>query len=82
MGRVVPTVKMTPRNSLFPHNTDVSLVYDDAGRKTSMTDGSGTTGWTYDNANRVTQIAQPNGTVTYGYDNANRRTRNLSIYLG
>jgi YD repeat-containing protein len=58
----------------YPHDTDVSFVYDDAGRKTSMTDGTGTTGWTYDNANRVTQIAQPNGTVTYGYDNANRRT--------
>ena len=42
----------------FPHDTDVSLTYDAAGRKTGMTDGSGTTGWTFDNANRVTSVSQ------------------------
>ena len=54
--------------------TGISYTYDVAGRKTGMTDVSGTTGYTYDNADRLTSLLQPNATTGYGYDNANRRT--------
>jgi len=54
--------------------TGISYTYDVAGRKTGMTDVSGTSGYTFDNANRLTSLLQPNATTGYGYDNANRRT--------
>ena len=54
--------------------TGISYTYDVAGRKTGMTDVSGTSGYTFDNANRLTSLLQPNGTTGYGYDNANRKT--------
>jgi RHS repeat-associated protein len=57
----------------FPGGSN-GYAYDDAGRRTSMTDATGTTTWGYDNANRTTSVAQPAGTLTYGYDNAGRRT--------
>ena len=38
---------------------DVNFVYDPAGRRTSMTDGVGSTTWTYDELNRPTAIEDP-----------------------
>ncbi len=58
----------------YPTGTDTGFSYDNADRRTGMTDSTGTTTWTFDNANRLTSIVQPNGTVTYGFDNADRRT--------
>ena len=54
---------------------DVNFVYDPAGRRTSMTDGVGSTTWTYDELNRPTAIEDPfNQTVGYGYDAVGNRT--------
>ncbi len=54
---------------------DIEYAYDDAGRRTSMVDGTGTTTYSYDNANRLTSVAAPTtGTVSYGYDDADERT--------
>ncbi|MBI2761302.1 MAG: RHS repeat protein, partial [Chloroflexi bacterium] len=54
---------------------DIQFTYDNAGRRTSMTDGTGTTTYTYDNADRLTSVTAPvTGTVSYAYDNANRLT--------
>ena len=57
----------------------VTLAYDADNRKTSMTDGTGTTMYAYDNASRLTQRAEPSGTVNFSYDAANRQaTRTLA----
>ena len=52
----------------------ISYGYDDLGRRTTMTDGTGTTTWNYDVASQITSVAAPNGTVSYAYDNSGRRT--------
>jgi RHS repeat-associated protein len=83
-----PTSQTDPRNITTSYGYDavgqltsvtypggsVGHVYDDAGRRTSMTDATGTTTWGYDNADRITSVAQPAGTLTYAYDDAGRRT--------
>ena len=51
----------------------VAYQYDGIGRRTQMTDATGTTHWNYDAASRVTSVAAPNGTVAYTYNNANDR---------
>lgn len=57
-----------------PQNT-VSYVYDNAGRRTSMTvTGQPAVNYTYDNANRLTGLTQSTSSVSLAYDNANRRT--------
>ena len=58
----------------------VSFTYDALGRKTSMTDGLGTTGWSYDGVRRSTGEDGPwaNDSITYGYDSL-ERLQNLSI---
>jgi RHS repeat-associated protein len=47
----------------------VSVAYDLAGHRLSMTDGTGTTRYTYDSLDRLTQSTNgANQTVKYGYD--------------
>ena len=54
---------------------NVSFTYDNASRKTSMTDGIGTTTYAYDGADRVTSVIDPyNKTVAYTYDPTGLRT--------
>ncbi|HUI87278.1 MAG TPA: DUF6531 domain-containing protein [Anaerolineales bacterium] len=55
--------------------SDVSFTYDAEGRRTSMTDGLGTTQWSYDALDRVQSVTDPfTKTVGYGYDPAGNRT--------
>ncbi len=56
--------------------------YDSIGRRTSMTDPTGTTTWAYDpNApDRVTRVTSPQGTVSYGYDELGRRSSMTSAH--
>lgn len=55
---------------------DVSFEYDEAGRRISMQDGLGATGWEYDDLNRPTGITDPFGaTVSYDYDAVGNRTK-------
>jgi RHS repeat-associated protein len=61
----------------FANNStlDIQYAYDNASRRTTITDGTGTTTYVYDNADRLTsQTAPVTGTVSYGYDAAGRRT--------
>jgi RHS repeat-associated protein len=53
-----------------PATPDVTnIVYDLAGRRTSMTDGTGTSTWGWDSLHRMTSSATPGGgQVGYGYD--------------
>ena len=54
---------------------NVDFVYDALGRRTSMTDGLGTTSWTYDALDRPTSIADPfSAHVGYNYDAVGNRT--------
>ncbi|MBI2760580.1 MAG: RHS repeat protein [Chloroflexi bacterium] len=57
---------MTPSSG----NVSVTWAYDAAGRRTSMTDATGTTTCTYDNANRLTTLTYPvtGHQVTYQYN--------------
>jgi RHS repeat-associated protein len=51
--------------------TQVTYSYDDAGRRLSMTDASGTTNYTYDSRDRLlTKATNAAGTLTYTYDAA------------
>ena len=58
----------------------VTRTYDLAGRASTMSDGSGSVGYTFDNANRLTDISRTgggsglNGTLHYDYDNAGNIT--------
>ena len=71
---------------------NTTIVYDNANRVTTITDGVSTynsfppagarrrsrpTSYSYDNANRVTTQVNADGTYTYTYDNANELT---SVY--
>lgn len=48
---------------------DVSFTYDDAGRRTTMSDGAGTVTYTYDNADRIAAVNRAGGdSWAYGYD--------------
>jgi RHS repeat-associated protein len=48
---------------------DVAIGYDADGRRTSMTDASGTSSWSYDSLGRVTSTTNGAGaSVSYGYD--------------
>jgi RHS repeat-associated protein len=50
----------------------VSYTYDAAGRRLTMTDGTGTTTTSYDAYGRVTSVAAPAGTTGYAYDTLGR----------
>jgi tripartite motif-containing protein 71 len=51
------------------HTHNVTVAYDANGRRTSMTDASGTSTWTYDSLGRVTATTNGAGaTTSYGYD--------------
>ncbi len=58
----------------------VTLSYDPLGRKTSMTDGMGTSGWSYDGTGRLTGESGPFGNdgITYSYDSL-EHIQSLSI---
>ncbi len=47
---------------------DVSFTYDDAGRATAMTDGTGTTAYSYDALGRPLEVDGPDATVGYAWD--------------
>lgn len=49
----------------YPAGTDNAFGYDAIHRLTSMTDSTGTTGYTYDGANRLEASDNPRGTVSY-----------------
>ena len=53
--------------------TTITSGYDQAGRRTTMTDPSGTTTWGYDSAGQVRSVTSAQGTVGYDYDAAGRR---------
>lgn len=54
---------------------DVSIDYDPLNRRTSMTDGTGSTSYTYTDAGRLDQVTNGHGdSVGYGYDDAGRMT--------
>jgi RHS repeat-associated protein len=54
---------------------NVAYAYDAVGRRTSMTDGTGTSTYTYDSLNQLTQSTNGAGqSVSYGYDLAGRLT--------
>ena len=54
---------------------DVTFAHDSAGRRTSMTDGLGTTTWAYDSLNRPTSITDAfDAAVGYSYDPLGNRT--------
>ena len=57
-----------------PATPDVTYAYDAAGRRTTMTDGTGTTTYTYDAADRRTAATTAAGTVAYAYDSAGELT--------
>ncbi|MGY0231467.1 DUF6531 domain-containing protein [Longispora urticae] len=59
-----------------PGTPDVAYRYDEAGRRTAMTDGTGTTRYSYDDAGRLTSVVDGAGTaVGYGYDDDGQLTR-------
>jgi RHS repeat-associated protein len=54
-----------------PGTPNVTYTYDADGRRTSMTDGTGTTTYSYDADSRLTSVQDGAGsTVSYGYDAA------------
>jgi RHS repeat-associated protein len=58
-----------------PDSDDVTFLYNQLDRRTSMMDGTGTTTWSYDGVGRVTSIDDPlNAAVGYGYDAMGNRT--------
>ncbi|MEO1059493.1 MAG: hypothetical protein AAFY28_21515, partial [Actinomycetota bacterium] len=61
-------------NRAFADGTSITYNYDAMGRRTSMTDPTGSTTYAYDANGRPTQVAAPNGTLSYAYDLAGRRT--------
>jgi RHS repeat-associated protein len=61
-------VRKTPDPSLG--EPSVSVTYDRAGQRASMTDASGTTSYTYDARHRPLDKRTPQGTLTYTYDAA------------
>ncbi|MFD5056213.1 fibronectin type III domain-containing protein [Streptomyces tendae] len=70
------TVDARGLTSGFTHSDDtpdVAYTYDDAGRRTSITDGTGTRTLTYDAAGRIMTVSAPDDTArtfTYAYDSA------------
>jgi RHS repeat-associated protein len=68
-----------PTSKAFSDATSpIIWTYDSAGRRATMTDGVGITGYTYDDANRPTQITRGSDIWTYTYDaNGNVLTRQL-----
>ncbi|HMS57134.1 MAG TPA: ribonuclease domain-containing protein, partial [Fimbriimonadaceae bacterium] len=62
----------------YPTGTDTSFSYDDANRRSTMVDATGTTTWNYNDANQLTSIVQPNGssgtyTVSFSPNASGRR---------
>ncbi|MFG1995645.1 putative Ig domain-containing protein [Actinoplanes sp. NPDC048988] len=58
-----------------PNTAAAHYTYDKSGRRTSMTDGTGTTSYTYDNTGRLTSTRHGAGnTVGYTYDAGGRLT--------
>jgi RHS repeat-associated protein len=51
----------------------IAYGYDEVGRRTSMTDETGTTSWTFWPDGLVRSVAAPAGTVFYAYDRSGRR---------
>lgn len=45
----------------------MSLSYDKLGRRTGMTDGTGTLSWVWDSLGRMLSATDPTGIITYGY---------------
>ncbi len=62
-------------NIAAPGLTTISMQYDLQGRRTSLTDETGTTDFVYDGLDRLTQTSHSvDGDVNYAYDLAGRRT--------
>lgn len=53
-----------------PGETAVSFTYTPSGKRSTMTDASGTTTYTYDSMDRLSSKATPEGTLSYTYDAA------------
>ena len=61
-------------NTIYPDSSSVVNVYDALGRKTSMTDPTGQTGYAYDALSRLlTKTTPGNNTITYTYDSEGNR---------
>ncbi len=63
-------------------DTDTTFAYDDAGRRTQMVDGTGTTNWTYDLADRVTLLDSPQGDISYTYRDNGQRLQMTEVGSG
>ena len=58
----------------FAGGVNYTYAYDNADQLLSVTDGTGTWGFTYDLLGRTTQVTTPDGTTGYAYDPNNNRT--------
>jgi RHS repeat-associated protein len=59
-----------------PATHDVTLGYDPLGRRSTMTDASGTSSYSYTNTGKLAQVTDGHGdTLGYGYDDAGRLDR-------
>ena len=67
----------------YPTDPDVTTVYDALGRKTSVTDATGTWAYTYDGTSaRVATVTDPDGNVlSYTYDACGERA-SMSLTVG
>jgi RHS repeat-associated protein len=59
-------LSVTPDPSF--HAVPITLTYNSAGQRASMTDPSGVTTYQYDAISRLTQVTKPNGTISYTYN--------------
>jgi YD repeat-containing protein len=57
----------------YPTSTDTNFSYDNANRRTQMTDATGSTLWSYDAAAQITGLQSPIGTTSYTYQSSGRR---------
>lgn len=66
----------------YPTGTDTTFGYDNANRRISMLDSTGTTTWTFNAASEQTQLATPQGTMSYTYQISGRRATMVEVGVG
>ncbi len=76
LDRVTQTAPLSPMGTGAPALAPIVTRYDALGRRTALTDGTGTTTYGYDGLGRTTVVSAPaTGAVGDGYDAAGRRTQ-------
>jgi len=60
----------------YPSDADVSFTYDTLGRRSTMTDATGTTSWSYDSPGRLATntLAGVDRSLVFGYDTYGQKT--------